>query len=87
MPFSSALVGTTTGELSSVLPFHGLGGAGTYEAGMLAGLVPMGITLESALKAAVNLHLFVLGVSILAGGLAALVSLTGPSADESTGDS
>ena len=87
MPFSSALVGTTTGELSSVLPFHGVGGAGTYEAGMLAGLLPLGITLESALKAAVNLHLFVLGVSILAGVLAALAPLIGRRADESTVDS
>jgi uncharacterized membrane protein YbhN (UPF0104 family) len=73
MPFPVALVGTTTGELSSVLPFHGIAGAGTYEAGILAGLVPLGIELEKALKGAVNLHLFVLGVSILVGILAALV--------------
>lgn len=73
MPFSSAFVGTTTGELSSVLPFHGIAGAGTYEAGVLAGLLPLGVPLEGAVKAAVNLHLFLLGASILAGTLGALL--------------
>ncbi|MBT8395541.1 MAG: flippase-like domain-containing protein [Gemmatimonadetes bacterium] len=87
MPFSAALVGSTTGELSSVLPFHGIAGAGTYEAGVLAGLLPMGVALESALKAAVNLHLFVLGVSILAGTAAGMVRLPPNDAGESTGDS
>ncbi len=52
--------------MSSVLPFHGIAGAGTYEAGVLAGLVPLGVEMEVALRAAVNLHLFVLGSSILA---------------------
>ena len=87
MPFSSALVGSTTGELSSVLPFHGVAGAGTYEAGVLAGLVPLGIELEPAFKAAVNLHLFILGVSVLSGALAALTPSHGTGADESTDDS
>jgi len=87
MPFSSALVGSTTGELSSVLPFHGVAGAGTYEAGVLAGLVPLGIEMGTAFKGAVNLHLFILGVSILAGTLASLVTVQGTSADESTDDS
>ena len=75
MPLSWALLGTTTGELSSVLPIHGIAGAGTYEGGILAGLLPLGVELEPALKAAVNLHLFVLGVSIFAGVLAAILSL------------
>lgn len=72
MPFSAAILGSVTGELSSVLPFHGVAGAGTYEAGVLAGLVPMGVEWEGALGAAVNLHLFVLGVSVLCGATAYL---------------
>lgn len=56
-----AWMGATTGELSSVLPIHGVAGAGTYEAGVLAGLVPWAIDQKVALAAAVNLHLFVLG--------------------------
>ncbi len=82
MPYPVALVGTTTGELSSVLPLHGIAGAGTYEGGVLAGLVPLGIDLETALRGAVNLHLFVLGVAILAGILAALTPTGGRSTDE-----
>jgi uncharacterized membrane protein YbhN (UPF0104 family) len=75
MPFSFAVLGATTGELSSVLPFHGIAGAGTYEAGVLASLVPLGVELEHALRAALNLHLFLLGASILAGGLAVFIPL------------
>lgn len=72
MPFHHALLGSTTGELSSVLPFHGIAGAGTYEAGVLAGLVPLGVDLDAGVRGAVNLHLFLLGVSILAGLVAFL---------------
>jgi hypothetical protein len=87
MPFPTALVGSTTGELSSVLPFHGIAGAGTYEAGVMAGLVPLGVDLEAAFKAAVNLHLFILGVSILAGSLAAFFPFAKEGVDERADDS
>jgi len=87
MPFSHALLGSATGEMSSVLPFHGIAGAGSYEAGVLAGLVPLGVELEAALRAAVNLHLFILGASILAGTLAALIPSAGRSLDETAEDS
>jgi len=73
LSYPVALLGSITGELSSVLPIHGLAGAGTYEAGILAGLLPLGVELEAALGGAVNLHLFVLGASILSGGLALLI--------------
>lgn len=81
MNLGVAFLGSVTGELSSVLPFHGLAGAGTYEAGILAGLLPLGIDLESALRGAVNLHLFVLGVSILSG----LLALVLPSGNRGVG--
>ena len=73
LPLGHAVIGATTGELSSVLPFHGVAGAGTYEAGVMAGLVPLGVALETALTGAVNLHLFVLGASIVAGVVALAV--------------
>lgn len=63
----AGVLGSITGELSSVLPIHGVAGAGTYEAGVALGLVPQGIEAESALRGAVNLHLFVLGTSIAFG--------------------
>jgi uncharacterized membrane protein YbhN (UPF0104 family) len=68
----AGILGSITGELSSVLPFHGVAGAGTYEAGVVAGLAPLGIPLEAALRGAVNLHLFVLGTAMVLGIAAAL---------------
>jgi hypothetical protein len=67
MPYSHALLGSITGELSSVLPIHGLAGAGTYEAGIMVGLLPREMDVQAALSGAVNLHLFILGTSLLAG--------------------
>jgi hypothetical protein len=87
MAYPSALVGSTTGELSSVLPVHGIAGAGTYEAGVMAGLLPLGVELEPGLRAAVNLHLFILGVAIMAGALAALIPSPSRELDESADDS
>ena len=69
---TAALMGVIGGDLTSVLPIHGVAGMGTYEAGVIAGLMPYGITPQNALPAAVNLHLFLLG-STLAGGAASLL--------------
>jgi len=73
VPFGTALFGSVTGEVSSVLPVHGFAGAGTYEAGVAVGLLTLGVEPEAALRGGVNLHLFVLGASILSGALALLV--------------
>ena len=71
--FQAAWVGATAGDLTSVLPFHGIAGAGTYEAGVVAGLAPYGLAPESALPLAVNLHLFILASSALLGLIAWLI--------------
>lgn len=60
-----AVLGTLGAELSSVLPIHGIAGAGTYELAMSAVLLPLGIDVDTILKAAVNLHLYLLGTSLL----------------------
>lgn len=57
------------GDLTSVLPVHGVGGAGTYEAGVMAALLPFGVPAQDALAAAINLHLFLLGSTLVAGVL------------------
>lgn len=72
--YAMAWVGATTGELSSVLPIHGVAGAGTYEAGIVAGLLPLGVSAELALAAAVNLHLFVLGSTLVLTGLVSVLT-------------
>lgn len=66
--FSSVIAG----ELSSVLPFHAPAGVGTYEAGMVAPLLAV-IDANTAAKAAINVHLFMLLSSILGGLIAWLL--------------
>ena len=65
--FSAAWMGAIAGDLTSVLPVHGVAGVGTYEAGVVAGLLPYGVAAKAALAAAVNLHLFLLGTTLLGG--------------------
>jgi len=59
------LVGVTGAELSSVLPFHGIAGTGSYELAAVAALLPFGAEPATALIGAVNLHLFLLGATLL----------------------
>jgi uncharacterized membrane protein YbhN (UPF0104 family) len=79
-PPAAVIGGVVGAELSSVLPFHGVAGAGTYEAAMVAALYPLGIAPSDALKAAVNLHLFLLGLTVLL-GVTAVALPTGRSAN------
>jgi len=65
--FPAAAMGAIAGDLTSVLPVHGVAGAGTYEAGVVAGLLPYGVAAQAALAAAVNLHLFLLGTTLVGG--------------------
>lgn len=74
--YAAAWVGATVGELTSVLPIHGVAGAGTYEAGVVAGMLPFGVSAYAALPVAVNLHLFILAASVIGGGLAFLMPTT-----------
>jgi uncharacterized membrane protein YbhN (UPF0104 family) len=59
------LAGVLGAELSSVLPFHGIAGSGSYELAAVAALVPFGVDAGAAFAGAVNLHLFLLGVTLL----------------------
>ncbi len=70
---AQAMFGVIGGELTSVLPVHGIAGAGTYEAGIVAALMPFAIRPEVALSAAVNLHLFLLGVTLIGAALSLLL--------------
>lgn len=62
---AESLMGVMGGELTAVSPVHGFAGVGTYEAGIIAVLKPMGWSLEGILTAAVNLHLFLLSSTLL----------------------
>ena len=73
LTWPQAWTGVSGGELSSVLPIHGFAGAGTYEAGIVAALLPWPLNTADVLAAAVNLHLFVLGTTLVLTGLIAAV--------------
>lgn len=70
---AAALAGAIGGDLTTVLPIHAPGGFGTFEAGVIVALQPFGLDATSALAAAVNLHLFVLGSSLLAALMVLLI--------------
>jgi len=71
--FWRVMAGVMGAELSSVLPLHGIAGSGSYELAAVAALVPLGVDAKLALTGAVNLHLFLLGTTLLLGGLALLL--------------
>ena len=72
LPVTALITGVIGGDLTSVLPIHGVAGMGTYEAGVVMGAAFSGVTVEALLQGAVNLHLFVLGASLLGGGVSLL---------------
>ncbi len=78
LEFWRLLTGVMGAELSTVLPFHGIAGSGSYEIAVVAALTPLGVDPRLALAGAVNLHLFLLGTTLVLGALAFLLPKTGP---------
>lgn len=73
IPLWQGLLGVMGAELSSILPVHGVAGAGSYEMAMTAVLIPLGVEARAAMQGAVNLHIFLLGVTLLLGLAAFLI--------------
>lgn len=67
------LLGVMGAELSTVLPFHGIAGSGSFELAAVAAMVPLGVAPITALAGAVNLHLFLLGTTLLLAAAALLL--------------
>ncbi|HAK53616.1 MAG TPA: hypothetical protein DCM54_17195 [Gammaproteobacteria bacterium] len=63
----TSLIASIGGELTSVLPIHGVGGAGTYEAGIVGLSLTVNMDYEPSLAAGVNLHLFLLSITLFTG--------------------
>ncbi len=72
-PLAVGSAGVLGAELASILPVQGVAGFGTYEAGASAAMLPHGIMLEQGLKAALVLHLVVIGSALSAGAFAWLL--------------
>jgi uncharacterized membrane protein YbhN (UPF0104 family) len=68
-----SLLSALSGELASSIPIHTPAAFGTFESGVVAVLMPAGINIESALTAAINLHLFILSVTTVIAGLGLLI--------------
>ena len=68
------VLGAIGGEATSVLPIHGFAGAGSYEAGVLLLLQLTSLSLDEALAAGINLHLFLLSITVIAGAIAPLLA-------------
>lgn len=68
-----AVLGAIGGDLTTVLPIHAPGGFGTFEAGVIAAIKPFDVPTAEAVAAAVNLHLFLLGSSLLSALLTAAI--------------
>jgi hypothetical protein len=77
-PVAAAVLGVIAGDTTSVLPIHGVAGAGTYEAGIVAGLAAAaaGIAPDTALSGAVNVHIFILSAAVMGGAVS--LCLPGP---------
>lgn len=73
MPYTAAILGAIGGDLTSVLPIHSPAGLGTYEAGVVAGLTPFGITAALAVPAALSLHIMILASTVIGALLMNLV--------------
>lgn len=78
VPPATALMGVLGGDLSTILPIHSPGGFGTYEAGVMALTASLTPPTALLLAAAVNLHILVLGIALLGGGLAWLAGQAVP---------
>jgi len=76
--FWRVIAGVMGAELSSILPIHGIAGSGSYEFAAVAALVPLGVNAKLALAGAVNLHLFLLGSTLLLGALGFLLPKARP---------
>lgn len=74
-PLWQVVLGVMGAELSSVLPFHGIAGSGSYELAAVAALAPFGVAPAQALTGAVNLHLFLLASTLMLGGVGLLIPI------------
>lgn len=74
-PVSTLVPGIIAAEISNALPIQGIAGFGSYEAAMVLGAAWSSLSVEALLVAAVNLHLFILGCTLLFGGLALTIPI------------
>lgn len=75
MPMTKVVTTILGAELSSILPIHGLAGAGSYEVGGILGSALIGLSPIVALEMTIQLHIYVLSLTAVFGILGALLLL------------
>ena len=75
IPMTDVITTILGAELSSILPIHGLAGAGSYEAGGIIGSTLMGLSPVLALEMTIQLHIYVLSLTAVFGILGVLLLL------------
>jgi len=68
LSFIQAFFAAAAGDITTILPIHGIAGIGTYEGGYAGALILIGVEKEKALLSSVFAHIFMLaGAAIIAG--------------------
>jgi uncharacterized membrane protein YbhN (UPF0104 family) len=73
IPMTDLMATILGAELSSILPFHGLAGAGSYEMGGVLGSSLIGLSPILALEITIQLHIYVLSLTMVFGILGVLL--------------
>ncbi len=68
LSFTEAFLASSAGDITTILPIHGIAGIGTYEGGYAGILVLFGIDKQTAILGSVFVHIFMLiGSAVIAG--------------------
>ena len=65
LPISAVMTTILGAELSSVLPIHGIAGAGSYQAGGVIGASASGLSPIQGLELSIQLHLYTLSLTLI----------------------
>ncbi len=68
LSFVKAFLASSAGDITTILPIHGIAGIGTYEGGYAGILVLLGVDKQTALLGSVFVHIFMLGGAALIAG-------------------
>ncbi|WP_456465395.1 lysylphosphatidylglycerol synthase transmembrane domain-containing protein [Persephonella sp.] len=68
LSFVESFLASSSGDITTILPIHGIAGIGTYEGGFAGILILLGIDKQTALLSSVFVHIFMLvGAALIAG--------------------
>ncbi|NPA12584.1 MAG: flippase-like domain-containing protein [Aquificae bacterium] len=72
LSFKQTFFASSIGDLTTILPIHGIAGIGTYEMGFAGVLIFLGVDKETALLSSVFVHIFMLLGAVITAGISLL---------------